>query len=175
MLWELGCVDQVELGWVLHQRQLPVHTAHECVVGEHFPLGFGTLLLKISSDLSWYLKKKLKTDSTILNGDLIYEAVHSYNFFLRKEIWIRITHLNFRYKCSKFLYMYWFLFAQIFLVTWKRTNPETRLSKTVIDLGCSKACLGKNEHCTVPYAKSQTVTIWPFLKSNLWSRSVLLD
>jgi hypothetical protein len=51
MLRELGCVDQVELGGVLHQSMLPVHTAHECVVGEHIPVGFGTLLLNMFENL----------------------------------------------------------------------------------------------------------------------------
>ncbi len=56
-------------------------------------------------------------------------------------------------------------------MTWRRADPKTRLNKTVIGLGCSKACL-RRLHCSkaclrkyVRYytlRKRQTVTIWQF-------------
>ena len=53
MFGELGGVDQVELGGVLHQSQLPAHTPNKGVVGKHVPVHLGPLLLhKITKKLN---------------------------------------------------------------------------------------------------------------------------
>jgi hypothetical protein len=48
-----------------------------------------------------------------------------------------------------------YLFAQIILVTRKMIDPKTRLNKTVIDLGCSKACLRRRQQSLPMEAAAQ--------------------